>query len=460
MLSVNKDIFHKIAEIVGEENCSDQIIDLVSHSYDASEHSHRPDAVVWPLSTDHVSKVMALASAGSVPVTPRGAGTGLVGAAIPIEGGIVMDLSRMNRILDIKFEDRQARVQSGVVYDDLQKAIQPHGFFYPPDPASGKAATLGGNVATNAGGLKGVKYGVTKHYVLGLEIVLADGSILKTGANCLKCSSGYDLTAMFVGSEGTLGVITEVILKILPEPMERATCLATFGDLTQAGAAIADIMAAQAGPCVLEVLDEVCIKSLNQYSDLGLPQAAMLLLAEADGFTAGEADWQIERIIEVMKANGAENITKAASRREAEKLWTARRSLAGVLFSIKGVILAEDVTVPPSRMSDLLHGVHEISQRHDIMIACNGHVGDGNLHPNLIFDKSDPDECERAERASADVFKLAVDLGGTLTGEHGIGLAKAPYFSLEHDEVSVRVMRDLKRTLDPGNILNPSKMSL
>jgi glycolate oxidase len=285
---VQHEIRQKLIDITGEDNFTDQLIDLVSYSYDACELCHRPDGAVWPNSTKQVSEILALANAEGLPVTPRGAGSGLAGAALAIRGGIIMDLSRMNQILDISLVDRQVRVQAGVVYQDLQKALAPHGFFYPPDPASGKVATLGGNLATNAGGLKGAKYGVTKHYVLGLEVVLADGSILKTGSNCLKCSSGYDMTGLFVGSEGTLGVITEITLKILPEPKEKATAMATFKTLAQAGEAIAAIMGAKAMPCVLEVMDENCIELLNKYSPVSLPRAEAMLLAETDGFTQGE----------------------------------------------------------------------------------------------------------------------------------------------------------------------------
>jgi glycolate oxidase len=457
---VQHEIRQKLIDITGEDNFTDQLIDLVSYSYDACELCHRPDGAVWPNSTKQVSEILALANAEGLPVTPRGAGSGLAGAALAIRGGIIMDLSRMNQILDISLVDRQVRVQAGVVYQDLQKALAPHGFFYPPDPASGKVATLGGNLATNAGGLKGAKYGVTKHYVLGLEVVLADGSILKTGSNCLKCSSGYDMTGLFVGSEGTLGVITEITLKILPEPKEKATAMATFKTLAQAGEAIAAIMGAKAMPCVLEVMDENCIELLNKYSPVSLPRAEAMLLAETDGFTQGEADQQIELIVEIMRRHGAQQITKAESRVQAEELWTARRAIGGLMAAPKGASMAEDVTVPPSKVSQLLRGVHEIGKRHRISTATLGHVGDGNLHPNLLYDKNDPEECERMEAAAAELFKLAVDLGGTLTGEHGIGLVKAPFMTLEHDETAMGTMSLIKRALDPNNILNPGKMAL
>ena len=293
---MNPEIKQKFIEIAGSENFTDQLIDLVSYSSDASEHHHFPDAAIWPVSTEQVQAILALANAEGVPVTPRGAGTGLVGSALPLKGGLVLDLCRMNRVLDIQLQNRQVRVQAGVVHADLQSALAPLGFFYPPDPASGKASTLGGNVATNAGGLKGAKYGVTKNYVLGMDVVLPNGSLFKTGSNCLKCVSGYDLASLFVGSEGTLGVITEITLKIMPEPQEKATAMATFSELDRAGDAIAAILEAKTTPSVLEVLDEVCIGLINQYTKTRLPQAEAMLLLETDGFTSGEADQQINLV--------------------------------------------------------------------------------------------------------------------------------------------------------------------
>ena len=447
-------------DIVGEDNLTNDLIDLVSYSYDGSDISRRPEGAIWPSSTGQVSRILALANSEGVPITPRGAGTGLAGAALASRGGLILDMARMNKILEIRITDRQVRVQAGVVYRDLQKALAPYGFFYPPDPASGSVSTLGGNVATNAGGLKGAKYGVTKHYVLSLEVVLADGSILHTGANCLKCSSGYDLSGMFIGSEGTLGVITEITFKILPEPDCKATAMAVFETLPQTGDAIAAIMGAKAVPCVLEIMDELCIKVINKYSDISLPNVEALLLAETDGFTQAEADQQIGVIIEIMKQQGAKQVTLAKNREEAEKLWAARRTAGGLWTSVKSAYVSEDVTVPTSKIRELIQRVHEIGLRHNISIPTLGHVGDGNLHPALIYDAHDPDEVKRMEAATREIFEAAIDLGGTLTGEHGIGLVKAPFMTLEHDETAMATMALLKRSLDPNNILNPGKMNL
>jgi len=449
-----------LIDIVGEDNFADSLIDLISYSTDASEHKRRPDAAVWPRNTDQVSAILKLANEHKIPVIPRGAGTGLSGMVVPQQGGIVLDMLRMDKILEIRIEDRLVVVQPGVVYGDLERALTPHGFFFPPDPASGVVCTLGGNVGANAGGLKGAKYGTTRDYVLGLEVVLANGSVLRTGSRCMKCVSGYDLTKLFVGSEGTLGVVTEIILKVNPKPLAVATCTANFEDIADAGNAISETMRSGIVPSVLEFLDDQCILALNQGTELDLPVVAAMLLAETDGFTQEETDYQMAKMIEVFKRNNAKGITRATSAEEAEQLWTARKSFGGVITRLKNNFVVEDVTVPISKVPQMLAGIKAISKRHKVPIATMGHFGDGNLHPNFVFDGIDPDEIARIRKAAADLFKLGIDLGGTLTGEHGIGLAKANFMSLEHDDVAMEVMRSVKRLFDPNNILNPGKMGL
>ena len=449
-----------LMEIVGEENFTDALIDLISYSSDASDHRHRPDGAVWPKTTEQVSEILNLANEHKFPVIPRGAGTGLAGGVVAEKGGIVMDMARMNRILKISIEDRLAVVEPGVVYDHLAEALAPHGFFFPPDPASGKAATLGGNVATNAGGLKGAKYGTTRDYVLGLKVVLPDGSVLRTGSKCMKSVSGFDLTRLFVGSEGTLGVITEIILKINPKPETTSACSAGFDTLEDAAKAISEVMRSGVIPSALEILDDQCILALNRDASLGLPEVAAIVLAETDGHTREETDYQIDRIIDVFRRNGAKEIKKAQSAEETEKLWAARKSIGGILFRMSYNMLAEDVTVPISKVPEMLKGVQEIGKRHHVLIATLGHLGDGNLHPNIIFDGRNPGERKRAVNATDDLFRLAIELGGTLTGEHGIGLAKAGFMPLEHSVVAIRVMSEIKKLFDPNNILNPGKMGL
>ena len=457
---MDEKIKRALVEIAGEENYTDSLIDMVSFSYDASEHSHRPSCAVWAETADQVSEILKLSNREKIPVIPRGAGTGLSGMAVPIEGGIILDLSRMNSIVKISIEDRLAIVQPGVVYVDLEKALAPFGFFFPPDPASGKVSTLGGNVATNAGGLKGAKYGTTRDYVLGLQVVLPDGRIMRTGSKAMKSVSGYDLTRLFVGSEGTLGVVTEITLKINPKPTATSTALATFDSLEDAGRAINQIMHSGIVPSALEILGRETIAAINQNTDLNLPEVDAMLLAETDGYTQEETDYQIKKVIQVFEENNAKEVKRAKTDKEVEDLWAARKSAYAVLARIKTHFVLEDVTVPMTNIAKLLKGVEDISKRHDLQIATFGHAGDGNLHPQILYDGYDPEQTRRMEEASADLFKLAIDLDGTLTGEHGIGLAKAPYMTLEHDPVAMDVMRNIKKMFDPNNILNPGKMGL
>ncbi|MBW1866034.1 MAG: FAD-binding protein [Deltaproteobacteria bacterium] len=413
---MDKKFIESLTAVVGEDNVTDSLIDLVSFSYDSSGLSHRPEAAVWVHTTEQVAAILKLANTYKIPITPRGAGTSLTGSAVPLQGGIVLDMSRMNKILAISIEDRQVMVQPGVVFDDLNHKLADTGFFFPPNPASGKVATIGGNVATNAGGVKGAKYGTTRDYVLDLEVVLADGSILHTGAKTMKCVSGYDLTRLFVGSEGTLGVVTEISLKIL--------------------------------------------QAVNKATDLNLPEVAAMLLVETDGFTQHEVDWQMGVIIEALEDNGAVKIAKASTIEEAEKLWAARKAIYGVLTRLNYNVLAEDLVVPISKVADMLEAVMAISERSGIMIATVAHAGDGNIHPVIVYDGTDPEEVKKVKQVEADLYRLAIKLGGTLTGEHGVGMSKAQYMTMEHDPVFIRVMNGLKNLFDPNAILNPGKLGL
>ena len=457
---MDEKIKQALTDIVGETNYTDNLIDLVSFSYDASEHTHRPSCAVWADTAEHVSGIMKLANRERIPVIPRGAGTGLSGMAVPSQGGIVLDLSHMNRIVNISIEDRLVVVQPGVVYLDLEKALEPYGFFFPPDPASGKVCTLGGNVATNAGGLKGAKYGTTRDYVLGLQVVLPDGRIMRTGSKAMKSVSGYDLTKLFVGSEGTLGIVTEITLKINPKPTASSAALATFSNLEDAGRALNQTMHSGIIPSALEILGRHTLMAINQNTDLNLPEVDAMILTETDGYTQAETKYQMQKVIEVFKRNNAHEIREAKTDEEVEELWQARKSAYAVLARIKTHFVLEDVTVPMSKITDLLKGIEAISKKHDIQIATYGHAGDGNLHPQILYDGYDPAQLKAMEEASADLFKLATDLGGTLTGEHGMGLSKAPFMPLEHDPVAMDVMNAIKGLFDPNHILNPGKMGL
>ncbi len=449
-----------LIDIVGEENYTDNLIDLISYSKDASEHRHRPDAAVWPATAEEISAILKLANKDRFPVVPRGAGTSLAGLAVPEKGGVILDLVRMNKIISVSVTDRLAIVQPGVVYADLERALAPHDFFFPPDPASGTVATLGGNVATNAGGIKGAKYGTTKDYVLALQIVLPDGRVMRTGSKCMKSSSGYDLTKLFVGSEGTLGVVTEITLKINPKPSLTSTAMATFEDLEDAGRAVSEIMHSGILPSALEVVDQQTLIAINQNTDLNLPEVEAILIAETDGHTREETQFQLNKVIEIFKKNNASTVKQAATKEEAEALWTARKSAYAVMSRINNSLAVEDLSVPMSKVPNILKALSDLAKKYDLKIPTVGHAGDGNLHPTISYDGTNPDEVKRVEQASAELFEKVIELGGTLTGEHGIGLAKAPFMHLEHDPVAMDVMRSIKKSFDPNNILNPGKMAL
>jgi glycolate oxidase len=450
----------RLIEIVGEENYTDVLEDLVPYSYDASVNVHRPDCVVWPESTEQVSEIVKFANDRRIPLVPRGAGTSLSGGVIPINGGIIIDLSRMNRILDVKIEDRYALVQAGVVCDDFNRKLAKFGFVFPPDPASSSVATIGGNVGSNAGGIKGAKYGTTRDYVIGLQVVLPTGEVMHTGSRTMKCVSGYDLAKLFVGSEGTLGVVTEVTVKINPIPRHAMTAVATFESLEDAGKAISQTMTSGILPSVMEILDKVTLKSIKENTDIDLPEAEMMILTETDGFTREEVEAQMEVILRLLKGNNPSLIKTAKHERERVDLWKARKSAYATLARISTGFVLDDVTVPISKIPELLVGIQEIARKHGLVVATYGHAGDGNLHPQILYDEYDREQVERMERVEEDLFRLAVSLNGTLTGEHGIGLSKANYMMLEHDAVEMAVMQRIKKTLDPSNIMNPGKMSL
>jgi glycolate oxidase len=449
-----------LIEIVGEENFTDQLEELIPYSYDASINVHRPDAVVWPESTEQVAAIVKLANEHKIPIVPRGAGTSLSGGVIPINGGVIIDLSRMNKILEISIENRYTRVQAGVVCDDLNRALAKHGFTFPPDPASSTVSTIGGNVATNAGGIKGAKYGTTRDYVLGLQVVLPTGEVMHTGSYTMKCVSGYDLAKLFVGAEGTLGVITEVTLKINPLPRHAMTVIATYAKLEDAGKAIFQTMSSGILPSVMEILDKVTLKSINENTDLDLPEAEALILTETDGYTWEEVEAQMEVVLQILKQNNPSLVKTAKDEKDRLDLWKARKSSYATLARISNSFVLDDVTVPIARVPELLVGIQEISQRHGLVVATYGHAGDGNLHPQILYDEYDPKQVEKMEKVEGDLFRLAVSLNGTLSGEHGIGLSKANYMTLEHDPVEMALMKQIKRTLDPNNIMNPGKRAL
>jgi glycolate oxidase len=454
----DKGIVKQIINIVGKENVVEDRETLICYSYDATNIRHLPDLVVFPRTPQQISEILKLANEHRFSVIPRGAGTGFTGGTLPVEGGVVLVLTKMNKILKIDQENLLAIVEPGVVTYDLQQEVEKLGLFYPPDPASLKSSTLGGNVAECAGGPRAVKYGVTKDYVLGLEAVLPTGEIISTGVQTVKSVVGYDLTKLLVGSEGTLGIITKIVLRLIPLPKAKRTMLAIFPTIESAATTVSQMISSRIIPTTLEFMDNATIRCVEDYLHMGLPvQAGALLIIEVDG--APEAlDGEIEEIQKICQANQAMEIKVAKDKQEAEDLWKARRAVSSAVVKLNPTKINEDVTVPRSKVAEILRRVEGISKKHNLIIVNFGHAGDGNIHVNVLIDRRKSGEEERAHAAVEEIFAAALDLGGTLSGEHGIGITKAPYLSMELGDMGIEVMKRIKKAFDPNNILNPGKI--
>jgi glycolate oxidase len=429
------------------------------HRWDETEHLHpgMPIGVAFPRSTEEVVALVRLAGEHLVPLVPRGAGSGLSGGATGVDGALTVVLTEMRAILAIDPANLNARVQPGVINADLGRAAAEHGLFYPPDPSSYEISTLGGNIAENAGGLRCVKYGVTRDYVLGLEVVLADGSVIRTGGTTVKDVMGYDLTSLFVGSEGTLGIVTEAILRLVPRPGPTLTALVFFPTIRAAGDGVAAITAAGVIPSTLELLDAFTLRAVDAALRLGLdPDAGAMLMIESD--RPGDAGGaELDAAVAACERAGATSSLRAADPTEADWLREARRRAHWAL-ELAGVARTDDVGVPRSRVPDLIDAIAGLSERHAIPIGVFGHAGDGNLHPAFIMDRDDPRAEERLTAARRELFGIVVDLGGTIAGEHGTGVAKVGYLELQRGPHAVRAMRAIKSALDPLGILNPGKV--
>jgi glycolate oxidase len=415
-----------------------------------------PLAAVRPGSTAEVQEVLRIASRHRVPVVPRGAGSGLSGGANAVDGCLVLLLTAMDRVLEIDRDNLLAVVQPGVVNADLARAAADEDLWYPPDPASAGFSTIGGNIATNAGGLCCVKYGVTRDFVLGLEVVLADGSTLRTGRRTVKGVAGYDLTSLFVGSEGTLGVVTEATLRLRPAPQPPATLIGFFADLASAGTAVAQITS-EVVPSLLELVDRTTIRAVEEWQHLGLDvDAAAMLLARSDAGGA-RAQAEIERMEQACNSAGATFLARSSDPLESDLLMTARR-LAFPALERQGTALLDDVAVPLGRIPALLIAIERIAARHGVLIGTFGHAGDGNMHPTIVFDHKDADALDRARGAFDEIVRTALELGGTITGEHGVGVLKRPYLAGEIRDQGVRVHAVVREAFDPLGILNPGKV--
>ena len=433
--------------------------DLAVFAYDGTAVLRQnPGCVVFPRSTGEVAACMKLARKHRTPVVTRGSGTGLSGGSVPMEGCLVLCLTAMNRILEIDPRNLTIEVEAGVVTQAIDEAAHEHGLFYPPDPGSRKISTIGGNVAENSGGLRGLKYGVTRDYVMGLEAVLASGEIVWLGNKCVKDVAGYNLRDLLIGSEGTLGIVTRVLLKLVPQPRARRTMLASYATLEAAGETVSDIIAAKIIPCTLEFLDQTTIRCVEDFAHVGLPtEAAAVLIMETDGHPQVVAE-EAAAMAAIAQARGALEVRTAADSAEAERLLSARRTAFSALARVRPTTILEDVTVPRSELAGMVGFIATAAARHDLLIGTFGHMGDGNLHPTFLTDERDADQMHRVELALGEIVDRTLAVGGTITGEHGVGLAKKPFLRQQLGDNSYELLKLVKRALDPDGLLNPGKI--
>ena len=449
----------QLRTIVGADQVLTSKEDLIPYSFDGTAAmSQMPGCVVFVTSTEQIAEVLKLANGTQTPVVTRGSGTGLSGGSLPSPSCIVMCTARMNRILEVDRANLTMLVEPGVTTLAIADAAVAVGLFYPPDPGSMKISTIGGNVAENSGGLRGLKYGITRNYVMGLEVVLPDGEVLWTGNKCVKDVAGFSLKDLFVGSEGTLGVMTKVLLKLIPKPAAKKTMVATFSAMDAAAQTVSDIIAAQIIPCTLEFLDRTTIHCVEDFAKVGLPlDCEALLLMETDGHPAAVED-EAAKMAELAKKNGAMEVRIAKDEAEATKLAAARRSAFSALARLAPTTILEDATVPRSELAKMVRFVEVIAKKYNLRFGTFGHMGDGNLHPTFLTDERNKEEMHRVHEAFKEIFDEAIRLGGTITGEHGIGLAKKDFLPKFLGPASLRVHRELRKVLDPHGILNPGKM--
>ncbi len=456
---ITKSTVKKLRELIGSENVLDSPESRLVYSYDSSPiNAPLPDLVLRPSTPQQISEIVRIANQEKIAIIPRGSGTGLSGGTLPTENSIILLTNHWNRIIEIDEENLSVWVEPGVITANLQAEVEKYGFIYPPDPGSASISTIGGNVAENAGGLRGLKYGVTKNYVLGMEVVLPTGEILHTGGKSVKDVAGYNLKDILIGSEGTLGIFTKILLKIIPKPETSRTFLAFFPTMDDAAKTVSAIITAKVTPSMVEFLDNTTIRCIEDYTHIGLPvETAAILLIELDGKNAVVDDDAL-LISEICKKNNATAIKVAEGEQESIKLKTARRSAYASLARATPTTLTEDVAVPRSEIARLVERISEIGRKNDIRIGTFGHAGDGNLHPNYMTDKRDKANFARAEKSIIEVEESAIELGGTITGEHGVGLYKKRLLEKMVGSPSMIMMRTLKKMMDPNGIMNPGKI--
>ncbi len=433
--------------------------DLLPYAFDGTAAlKQMPAAVVFPRNAEDVAAVLRFADEQNAPVVTRGSGTGLSGGSVPVKNGIVLCTLRMDKVLEVDTRNLAMMVEPGVLTKVIDEEAAKHGLFYPPDPSSMKVSTIGGNVANNSGGLRGLKYGVTRDYVMGLEAVIPDGEIVWLGSKCVKDVAGYNLRDLFIGSEGTLGVITRILLKLVPRPKAKRTLLATYSDIERAAETVSAVIEAKIIPCTMEFLDRMTIRCVEDFAHVGLPtDCEALLFMETDGHPA-VVEEEAAAMAEIARKYGAKEVTLAADEAQALQLATARRSAFAALARIKPTTILEDATVPRSELARMVRFCEETGKKHGLQLASFGHMGDGNLHPTFLTNEKDTEEMHRVEQAMSEIFDFAISLGGTITGEHGVGLAKRDFLPRQFDPGSYALLSKVKASLDPKGLLNPGKI--
>lgn len=450
----------KLIEVLGREKVSTSLVERKLYSYDATPipiERALPSAVVFPTSQEDVQKLVKVCYEEEIPIFPRGAGSGLTGGAVPtLEKGVVVSFERMDKF-QVDVDNATAVVEPGVITYEFQQAVERFGLFYPPDPSSFKYSTIGGNIAENAGGPRCLKYGVTREYVLGLTAVIKEGEVIKTGNPVIKDVAGYDITKLFVGSEGTLGLITSAVLKLIPKPKARGTALILFKNLEDVGRVVTRIMTSGIFPSALEFMDRDAIRAVEEFKPVGLPKdVSALLLVEVDGSPQSVKE-DIKVVEELAKTMGLE-VKVAEDEESAEKLWTARKSLGPALGNLRTGKINEDVVVPRVYLSEAIRDYRKVAEKYGLLMVIFGHIGDGNLHVNLLYDKKNKEEEERAERAVDEIFEITLRYNGSITGEHGVGLTKRKFLEYQFGPVGMEILRGIKKVFDPKNLFNPGKV--
>ncbi len=451
-----------LEDLVGKENIYSDKAHLIAYSYDATRTRFEPDAVVFPRDEEDVSRILVYCNHHGIVITPRGAGSGFTGGALPTSGGIILAMEKhMNKILEIDMENMVAVIQPGVINMDLQKAVEEIGLFYPPDPASEAYSTIGGNVSENAGGMRAAKYGITKDYVMALRAVRPNGDIIRAGKRTIKDVAGYNIAGILIASEGTLAVLTEITVKLIPKPKFTKAYMGIFPSVDDAMNAVFKSLAAGANPVAMEFMDDLVVQALKEKLGVELPEdAGALLIGDVDGNVAEEVAFQLEILGRSFKENGAQEFVIANDAKEREELWYARRNASPSITIFGSKKLNEDISVPRSMLPEALKRIYAIGNKYGFKVPCFGHAGDGNIHVNVMVDGSDERQLEKGHKAIEEIFEMVVELGGTLSGEHGIGTSKAPFMNIAFNEVELALFKDIKKAFDPNNILNPGKMGL